>query len=46
MKKTKEIIFKTLEKIAIKSCDSYSWCGMYEPKKPKSLKSIKNNISK
>ena len=46
MTKNKKIIFKALENIAIRSCDSYSWFGMYEPKKPESLKMIQKNVSK
>lgn len=31
----KKIILKVLENIAIRSCESYSWFGMYEPKNHK-----------
>lgn len=46
MKKNKRLILNALKNIAIRSCDSYSWCGMYEPKKPEALKFVKKNISK
>ncbi len=46
MKKNKRFVIKVLKNIAIRSCDSYSWCGIYEPKKPQALKMIKKNVSK